>query len=105
MMRYFKAEDFTGTRAWDALDIANMDGTTVRLHWTDQPYKWHINDGQEVFVVLDGQVDMHVRDAQGQETVTRMEPGVFAHAVEGTEHVAHPVGPARILVIEREGSV
>ena len=26
--------------------------------WTDAPYKWHVNDGSEVFVVLDGEVDM-----------------------------------------------
>jgi len=52
-----------------------MDGTAVRLHWTDQPNKWHVNDGEEVFA------------------------GV------GCEHVAHARGEARILVIEREGSV
>lgn len=104
-MRYFTATDYTAERAWDALDIANLDGTTVRLHWTDAPYVWHVNDGQEVFVLLDGQLDMHVRDAQGKESVTRMTPGMLAHAPEGTEHVARPDGPCRILVIEREGSL
>lgn len=104
-MRYFKPDDFTGNRAWDALDIAKMDGTTVRLHWTDKPYKWHINDGQEVFVVLQGRVDMQVREANGKVTVTQMSDGMIAHATEGTEHVAHPQGAARILVIEKEGSV
>lgn len=60
-MRVIRSKDFTATRAWEADDIANMDGTTVRLHWTDQPYKWHVNDGEEVFAVLDGTVDMHYR--------------------------------------------
>ena len=27
-----RGRDFTAQRAWGALDIANLDGTTVRLH-------------------------------------------------------------------------
>ena len=61
-MKIIRSKSFTGERAWAALDIANMNGITTRLHWTDQPYKWHVNDGQEVFVVLDGQVRMHYRE-------------------------------------------
>ena len=44
-MKIIRSKSFTGDRAWAALDIANMNGITTRLHWTDQPYKWHINDG------------------------------------------------------------
>ncbi|MCV2885933.1 disulfide bond formation protein DsbH [Aestuariibacter sp. AA17] len=75
-MEIIRSKDFTGKTPWEAKNIANMNGITTRLHWTDKPYKWHINDGEEVFVVLDG-----------------------------TEHVAHPHGAARILVIEQEGSI
>lgn len=103
-MRIIRGKEFTSTRAWGADDITNMDGTTVRLHWTDQPYKWHVNDGEEVFVVLDGTVDMHYREG-GIERVVNLEVGDIFHAVVGCEHVAHPRGEARILVIEREGSV
>jgi mannose-6-phosphate isomerase-like protein (cupin superfamily) len=102
-MQIVHAKDFTAERAWGARDIAVLDGTSVRLHWTDQPYRWHVNDGQEVFVVLDGAVDMHYRDAAG-EHVVRMNTGDIFHAEAGDAHVAHPVGEARILVIEREGS-
>ena len=52
---------FRADRAWGALDLAEIDGATVRLHWTDTPYEWHVNDGTEVFVVLDGAVDMLYR--------------------------------------------
>ena len=103
-MKFIEPRTFTGARAWEALPIASMNGISTRLHWTDQPYKWHTNDGEEVFVVLDGAVDMHFRDAGG-EHVRRMEVGDIFHATVGTEHVAHPVGQARVLVIEREGSV
>ncbi len=102
-MRFIDPQDFTATRAWDALDIAEIDGATVRLHWTDQPYVWHVNDGAEVFVVLDGVVDMHYR-REGDERVERLEAGRICHAELGDEHVAHPVGAARVLVVERKGS-
>ncbi|KQQ53906.1 cupin [Pseudomonas syringae] len=103
-MRVIRSKDFTATRAWGADEIANLDGTTVRLHWTDQPYKWHVNDGEEVFAVLDGTVDMHYRESGTERLVTLMVGDVF-YAGAGCEHVAHPRGEARILVIEREGSV
>ncbi len=103
-MKVIRSKEFTAERAWGALDIANMDGTTVRLHWTDQPYKWHANDGEEVFAVLDGVVDMHYREA-GVERVVALNVGDVFFAGVGCEHVAHPRGAARILVVEREGSV
>ena len=103
-MNIIRSKDFTGDRPWAALDIANMNGITTRLHWTDQPYKWHVNDGQEVFVVLDGQVEMRFRQ-DGVEQSTVLHTGDIFYASIGTAHVAHPLGEARILVIESEGSV
>ncbi|MFX4287768.1 cupin [Janibacter sp. G349] len=103
-MKFFDAKDFTADHPWGALDIAEIDDATVRLHWTDQPYVWHVNDGSEVFVVLDGSVDMHYRH-DGQEHVERLSPGRVCYAEVGDEHVAVPAPEARILVIERKGSV
>ena len=105
LMQTIHPKDFTGSRAWEALPIATLQGaTTVRLHWTDQPYKWHVNDGYEVFVVLDGCVHMHTRTDR-QEQVHVLQMGDIFYAEPGDEHVAHPQGAARVLVIEREGSV
>jgi mannose-6-phosphate isomerase-like protein (cupin superfamily) len=98
------ARSFRADRAWGALDVAEIEGATVRLHWTDQAYKWHINDGTEVFAVVDGAVDMHYRSS-GEEKIVRLQPGSIFVAEEGDEHVARPVGEARILVIERKGSI
>ena len=103
-MRVITPRDYVGERAWAALDIEALDRATVRLHWTDAPYKWHVNDGPEVFVVLDGEVEMRVRDADGERAITLNVGDVF-HAEDGDEHVAHPNGAARVLVIEREDSV
>ena len=41
----------------------------------------------------------------GIEQSTILETGDIFYASIGTEHVAHPQGEARILVVEYEGSV
>ncbi len=103
-MKFIEGRAFKAARAWGALDIANMNGITVRLHWTDEPYEWHVNDGEEVFAVVDGQVRMDYRE-NGQANSVLMNAGDIFLASVGTEHVAHPIGEARVLVVEKEGSV
>ena len=103
-MRVYKSKNFTGKRAWEALNVANMNGVTTRIHWTNEPYKWHTNDGEEVFAVLDGAVEMRYRD-NGLEKSVELKAGDVFFAEAGCEHVAHPIGEARILVVEKEGSV
>lgn len=98
-----RSKGFTAEKAWGALDIANMNGITTRLQWTDQPYQWHTNDGEEIFVVLDGVVDMHYK-IDSDIKISTLNIGDIFHATIGTEHIAHPKGEARILVIESEGS-
>lgn len=104
MQKIIRSGKFIADRAWGALDIANMGGVTTRLHWTDQPYRWHVNDGEEVFAVLNGRVNMHYRE-DGVEKVVTLETGDVFFAGLGCEHIAQPQGTARILVVEKEGSV
>ena len=103
-MKVVRAKEFVAYHAWGAVDVATMNGISVRLHWTDTPYKWHVNDGQEVFVVLAGEVEMKYRRDGFEEAVTLGVGDIF-YAEAGCEHVAHPKGVARVLVVETEGSV
>ena len=103
-MEIIRSKEFTAAHAWGAIDIASMNGITTRLHWTNQPYKWHINDGEEVFVVLDGTIEMFYRE-NGVQSSAILNSGDIFYASIGTEHVAHPIGEARILVVESAGSV
>jgi hypothetical protein len=48
-MRFITAKEFKADRAWGSLPVASMNGVTSKLHWTDKPYRWHTNDGDEVF--------------------------------------------------------
>ena len=103
-MKTIQSRNFTADRAWGSLPIASMQGVSVKLHWTDQPYIWHVNDGEEVFAVMDGCVVMHWREG-GEEKHATLQAGDIFYAGIGCEHVAHPQGEARILVIEKAGSV
>lgn len=103
-MKIIRSREFVADRAWGALEIANMNGISTRLHWTDQPYQWHVNDGQEVFAVLDGAVDMYYRE-DGIETSVLLQAGDVFFADIGCAHLAQPRGEARILVIEKATSV
>jgi hypothetical protein len=47
---------------------------------------------------------MHLRE-DGQEKTVMLEPGSIFVAEVGDEHFAEPIGEARILVIERKGSI
>lgn len=96
--------EFRADRPWGARDLAEVSGATVRLHWSDQPYIWHINDGPEVFIVLSGHVNMCFK-VDGVEQSVCLGPSDIFVADVGDEHVAHPLGEARILVVERKGSV
>jgi len=104
MKVYRDTATFRADRAWGVRDLAEIDGATARLHWTDEPYVWHVNDGPEVFVVLAGTVEMRFREA-GAESAVRLNPGDIIVAEAGDEHVAHPIGEARVLVVERKCSV
>jgi mannose-6-phosphate isomerase-like protein (cupin superfamily) len=103
-MDKIQGRTFLAERAWAGPLIATLPNAVVKLRWTDTPFRWHTNEGEEVFVVLDGTVDMHVRGPAEAERVITLEPGDLLHMREGSEHMAHPRGQARILVIEQASS-
>jgi mannose-6-phosphate isomerase-like protein (cupin superfamily) len=76
-VKVIRGSEYRADRAWGALDIAALNGVTTRLHWTDAPYVWHVNDGEEVFAVLDGIVHMHYRD-NGTEHIAVLLPDTQA---------------------------
>jgi hypothetical protein len=51
-MEIIKSKEYKPKEAWDSKFISNMNGITTKLHWTNKAYKWHINDGEEIFDLL-----------------------------------------------------
>lgn len=98
-MQFIRAKQFTADRAWGRLMLAQFDQVGVKLHWTDTAFVWHTNHGAEVFIVLDGEVDMHIRQ-HGEEQLIRMQAGDLISFADGDEHKAVPLGEARVVVVE-----
>lgn len=94
------ATNFRSDEAWTGPTLARIDRAVVKLRWTDRPFRWHANDGDEVFAVLAGEVDMHVRSAAMEPRIVEMKAGDVLHLVEGEEHSAHPRGAACVLIVE-----
>lgn len=100
-MTKIDASTFRGNKAWTGPTIAEIDRAVVKLRWTDRPFRFHANEGDEVFAVMSGAVDMHVRvSAAAEVEVVRLEAGDILHLAEGEEHSAHPVGEACVLIVE-----
>jgi len=102
-MEVIDSHSFRADRAWGSRLLLDTGDHAARMHWTDQPYRWHDNTGDELFVVLDGVVEMHHLEG-GKEQVHVLCAGQMALIAAGERHVAHPRGQARILVIERKDS-
>ena len=102
-MKVIRGKEFTTSTAWTGEDIANMGGIKTKIRWTDQPYKWHTNYGEEVFVVLDGTVEMFYKEENVEKSVLLNTGDIFFASI-GTEHFASPQGEVRLLIVEDEKS-
>lgn len=102
-MEFINSSKFVADVAWANRVLMDLATHTVKIHWTDKPYRWHENTGEELFVVLDGVVEMSYIE-NGVECMKVMEPGQMVLFGHGERHVARPRGEARILVIEEKGS-
>jgi mannose-6-phosphate isomerase-like protein (cupin superfamily) len=103
MQKYDSAE-LKGPVDWSGPTMAGIGNAVAKLRWINTPFRWHRNTGAELFLVLDGEVDMHVRRPEEEAEVVRLTPGQLLLIEDGEEHVAYPLGEARILVVEQEDS-
>jgi mannose-6-phosphate isomerase-like protein (cupin superfamily) len=102
MQRYDVAA-LCGPVDWSGPTLTGIGKAAVKLRWINAPFRWHSNDGPELFLVLDGEVDMHVRSGPAEEAeIVRLAAGQMLWIEDGEEHVAHPRGEARVLVVEGE---
>ena len=103
-MNHIEIKKFTKEKAWSSDLLSDFGEVIAKIHWTDKPYKWHVNDGREVFAVLEGQVEMKYKKDNVEQSVLLCTGDIVVFE-EGDEHVAHPIGPAKILVVEKKDSV
>ena len=82
--------------AWVPKIVAELNGQYVKVAHFEGEYVWHSHaEEDELFLVLAGRVDIHLRDR-----VVELTPGELLVVPRGTEHkpVAH--GRAQVLMFE-----
>ena len=104
-MQKFDAAELSGPVDWSGPTMRGIGNAVAKLRWINSPFRWHRNTGGELFLVLEGAVDMHVRSGPDSEAaVVALAAGQMILIEDGEEHVAYPQGEARILVVEQEDS-
>jgi mannose-6-phosphate isomerase-like protein (cupin superfamily) len=84
--------------------VARINDYDVRIAHTLGEHVWHVHaDTDEFFLVLDGQFDVSMRDADGQESTVVLHQGDTFVVPKGTEH--RPSSPGgSILMFEPTGT-
>lgn len=89
---------------WAPRLIADVDGHHLRLAKLEGAFEWHAHaDEDELFFCLEGRVHLHLREADGERTVT-LEPGQIFLVPKGLEHLPVADPTASVLIVEK-GSV
>lgn len=85
--------------------VARMNDYDVRIAHTLGEHLWHTHaDTDEFFLVLDGQFDIALRDAEGRETSVTLNKGDVFVVPKGTEHKPSSPGGS-ILMFEPSGTL
>lgn len=84
--------------------VATMNDYDVRIAHTLGDHVWHSHEHtDEFFLVLDGQFDIALRDAEGTETAVSLSKGDMFVVPKGTEHKPSSPGGS-ILMFEPTGT-
>jgi len=85
--------------------VARVNDYDVRIAHTLGEHVWHVHEHtDEFFLVLDGRLDVAVRQPDGSETTVQLQQGDTFVVPRGTEHKPSSTGGA-ILMFEPTGTV
>ena len=80
--------------------VTRMNDYDVRIAHAKGEHVWHVHaDTDEFFLVLDGQFDIALRGADGNERTVSLRQGDVFVVPKGTEHKPHSPGGS-ILMFE-----
>lgn len=89
---------------WSPRIVTRVNDYDVRVAKVRGEHIWHAHDDtDEFFLVLDGELDISLREAAGERTVRLARGSVFT-VPRGTEHKPSAPAGASILVFEPTGT-
>jgi mannose-6-phosphate isomerase-like protein (cupin superfamily) len=84
--------------------VTRVNDYDVRVAHVKGEHVWHVHEGtDEFFLILDGQFDVAMRDAEGNERTVVLRQGDTFVVPKGTEHKPSSPGGA-ILMFEPSGT-
>jgi len=84
------------TEHWQPKIVAELNGQQVRLAKLQGAFDWHHHEQEdEMFVVLEGALDIHLRDR-----VVHLERGEFFIVPKGVEHKPVAEVEASVMMLE-----
>ncbi|MFD9909755.1 cupin domain-containing protein [Streptomyces sp. NPDC059063] len=90
---------------WSPRIVTQVNDYDVRVAKVEGEYIWHVHENtDEFFLVVDGELDIALREPAGERTVTLPKGSVFT-VPRGTYHKPIAHRPASILVIEPTGTL
>ncbi|GAA3794481.1 cupin domain-containing protein [Streptomyces coacervatus] len=93
------------TDHWSPRIVTTVNDYDVRVAKVEGEHVWHVHDHtDEFFLVLDGELHIALREADGERTVVLPKGSVFT-VPRGTEHRPHAPVPAQILLLEPTGTL
>ena len=89
------------TERWSPRIIAQMNDYHVKLAKIEGEFVWHAHaETDEVFIVLDGEMTIHLRDGE-----VALRAGEMFVVPRGREHKPVAARECRILLVEPAGTV
>lgn len=90
---------------WSPRIVTRVNDYDVRVAKVEGEHIWHVHDDtDEFFLVLDGELRISLREADGERTVRLPKGSVFT-VPRGTEHRPYAPEGAAILMFEPTGTL
>jgi mannose-6-phosphate isomerase-like protein (cupin superfamily) len=96
----------TFTDLWSPRIATRVNDHEVRLTKIEGEYVWHHHDStDEMFMVIDGELTIELRDQDGTERAVVLGPGSLYTVPLGIEHRPVAAPGTSILLVERSGTL
>jgi mannose-6-phosphate isomerase-like protein (cupin superfamily) len=93
------------TEAWSPRIVTTVNDYDIRLARFAGEHVWHVHtDTDEFFLVLDGAIDIGLREEAGERTVTLRRGEVFV-VPRGVFHKPSSADGAAVLLVEPTGTL
>ena len=93
------------TEAWSPRIVTTVNDYDIRLARFAGEHVWHVHlDTDEFFLVLDGEIEIGLREEEGERTVTLRRGEVFV-VPRGVFHKPSSADGAAVLLVEPTGTL